>query len=266
MEAYVHGYSELEAGRLQDQASTLVELLHPAVAFPAGSRILEAGCGVGAQTVFLAGKNPAARITSFDISPDSVGRAREKVNLAGLTNVTVEVADIFDLPYEPGGFDHLFVCFLLEHLEDPRGALLRLKAMLREGGSATVIEGDHGSYYCHPRSERADRVVRCLIDLQAHNRGNSLIGRELYPLLSEAGFKQVKVSPRMVYVDRSRPELVDGFTRKTFIAMIEGVREEALSLGLTDEKSWDEGIADLYRSTQDDGTFCYTFFTASAVK
>jgi hypothetical protein len=29
--------------------------------------------------------------------------------------------------------------------------------------------------------------------------------------------------PRMVYVDSNRPDLVDGFTRKTFTAMIEGV-------------------------------------------
>ena len=33
----------------------------------------------------------------------------------------------------------------------------------------------------------------------------------------------------MVYVDDSRPELVDGFTRKTFTAMIEGVREDAIA-------------------------------------
>lgn len=266
VEAYVHGYSETEAGRLQDQASTLVELLHPAVSFPAGSRILEPGCGVGAQTLYLAGKNPASRITAFDISPESVRRAREKAVGAGLSNVAVEVADIFNLPYDSGTFDHLFVCFLLEHLQDPAGALLRLKDVLRENGSVTVIEGDHGSYYCHPRSERADLVVRCLVEIQARKRGNSLIGRELYPLLARAGYREVQVSPRMVYVDRTRPQLVEGFTRKTFIAMIEGVREEALSLELTDEETWDAGIADLYRTTREDGTFCYTFFTAVAFK
>ena len=57
-----------------------------------------------------------------------------------------------------------------------------------------------------------------------------MIGRELFPLLCKAGFKSVRVSPRMVYVDSSRPELVDGFTRKTFTAMIEGVRDAALEV------------------------------------
>ena len=59
-----------------------------------------------------------------------------------------------------------------------------------------------------------------------------MIGRRLYPLLAGAGFEAVRVSPRMVYVDASRPALVDGFIRRTFTAMIEGVRESALAAGL----------------------------------
>ena len=58
--------------------------------------------------------------------------------------------------------------------------------------------------------------------------GNALIGRQLYPLMVEAGVEAVHVSPRMVYVDSSRPDLVDGFTRKTFTAMVEGIPHEAL--------------------------------------
>ncbi len=46
---YVHGYDTRENVRLQDQASALVELLHHDTFYPAGSRVLEAGCGVGAQ-------------------------------------------------------------------------------------------------------------------------------------------------------------------------------------------------------------------------
>ena len=50
MNQYVHGYSEREAQRLNDQANTIAELLHYDSVWPAGSMILEAGCGVGAQT------------------------------------------------------------------------------------------------------------------------------------------------------------------------------------------------------------------------
>ena len=54
----------------------------------------------------------------------------------------------------------------------------------------------------------------------------------------------------MVYVHASRPELVDGFIRKTFTAMIEGVREPAIAAGLIDAERFDVGIRDLERTTE----------------
>jgi hypothetical protein len=96
--------------------------------------------------------------------------------------------------------------------------------------------------------------------------GNALIGRQVYPLLKAAGFHSIKVTPRMVYVDSSKPDLVEGFTKNTFIAMVKGVKERAIKLNMIDEVTWEKGIKDLYRTTSRDGTFCYTFFKATALK
>ena len=175
-------------------------------------------------------------------------------------------ADVFALPFDPESFDHVFVCFLLEHLSRPSDALLRLKELLRPGGTITVIEGDHGSAYFHPESAAAQRAIDCLVELQRRNGGDAMIGRRLYPLLSAAGFEAVRVSPRMVYVDASRPELVDGFTRKTFTAMVEGVRESAIGARIVDAEAFDAGIRALYRTAEADGVFCYTFFKAFGAK
>jgi SAM-dependent methyltransferase len=179
--------------------------------------------------------------------------------------VTFEQADIFALPFAPASFDHVFVCFVLEHLAEPAAALRRLHAVLKPGGTITVIEGDHGSAYYHPRSDAAQRAIQCLVELQARARGDALIGRALYPLLVNAGYTGVQVSPRMVYVDASRPALVEGFTRNTFTAMIEGVRQPAIEAGLMSAADFDRGIADLHRTAGEDGVFCYTFFKARAV-
>jgi hypothetical protein len=46
--------------------------------------VLEAGCGVGAQTVTLAQRSPEARFTSVDLSGDSIAEARRRADLAGL--------------------------------------------------------------------------------------------------------------------------------------------------------------------------------------
>lgn len=263
--AYVHGYDARELLRLQDQASTLAELLHSDTRYPEGSTVLEAGCGVGAQTVTLAANSPGASITSIDVSEPSLAEARRAVEAGGHTNVKLLHADIFDLPFQPASFDHVFLCFVLEHLSRPVAALQALKRVLKPGGTITVIEGDHGSTYFYPDSEYARTAVACQVELQRRAGGNALIGRALYPLLREAGLDGARVSPRMVYVDSSKPGLVEGFTKKTFTAMIEGVRKPAVASGLVSAPDFDRGIADLYRTADADGVFCYTFFKAVAV-
>lgn len=264
--SYVHGYDVRENIRLQDQASTLVELLHVDTAYPAGSRVLEAGCGVGAQTVTLARNSPGAYITSIDISERSLAEAKQRVEAAGLTNVSFQQGDLFNLTFEPASFDHIFVCFVLEHLARPLDALKSLKSLLKAGGTITVIEGDHGSTYFYPDNEAAHQAIQCQVELQKQAGGNANIGRTLYPLLNAVGFSALNVSPRMVYVDGSKPHLVEGFTRNTFTAMIEGVRQAALEAGLIDERTFDAGIQGLYRTAAADGVFCYTFFKAVATK
>ena len=100
---------------------------------PGGSRVLEAGCGVGAQTVTLARRSPEARFTSVDVSAASIAEARRRADAAGLTNVEFRQADIFALPFAAASFDHVFVCFVLEHLARPVEALAILKRLLRPG-------------------------------------------------------------------------------------------------------------------------------------
>lgn len=105
------------------------------------------------------------------------------------------------MPYPRESFDHVFVCFVLEHLSQPIAALNVLKAMIVPGGTITVIEGDHGSAYFHPDSAAAQRAVQCQVELQRRAGG-----------------------------------------------------------------VFDQGIADLYRTAQTGGTFCYTFFKAFGIK
>lgn len=257
---YVHGYSEKESLRLCDQASTLEELLHSDTKYPAGSKVLEAGCGIGAQTVILSKNSPNAQITSIDISEDSLNLAKERAAGEGVKNVEFCVENIFDLPFEDESFDHIFVCFVLEHLKEPVKALTCLRRVLKKGGTITVIEGDHGSCFFHPETGEAVKAWNSLVEVQARLGGNSLIGRQVYPLIKQAGFSEITVSPRMVYSDSSRPHMEEGFVRRTIIPMVEGVRESAIGMGIIDADTFDRGIGDLHRTAAEYGTFNYMFF------
>jgi SAM-dependent methyltransferase len=265
MDHYVHGYDGREAERLEDQARTLEDLLHADTLFPEGATVLEAGCGTGAQTVALARRGPDAQITAIDLSASSLAEAARRIAREGIGNVRLLRADLRTLPFPPASFDQIFVCFVLEHLPDPVAALAALRPLLKPGGTITVIEGDHGSVLMHPENAAARAAIAGQVELQRRAGGDANIGRRLYPLLADAGFVTVRVSPRMVYADASRPSLMDMFTKRTFTAMIEGLRDRVLQAGLTKPEAFDEGIRALYRASEGpDGVFCYTFFKATA--
>jgi trans-aconitate methyltransferase len=262
---YVHGHHREARQRLRDQANALVDLLHHDTAYPAGSRVLEAGCGVGAQTVTLARQSPGAHIVAVDTSAEALAVARRAIRRQRLANVEFRQADLFDLPFAARTFDHVFVCFVLEHLARPVEALRRLAALVRPGGTITVIEGDHGSAYFHPASVAARAAIDCLVRLQARAGGDGNLGRLVYPLMTAAGLQQVSVSPRMVYADGSRPDVAEAFTRKTFIAMVADVRGRAIAARLTTPRRFDAGIRDLRKTARRTGVFCYTFFKGVGV-
>lgn len=261
-QGYVHGYDPRERERLVDQASALVDLIHLDTRYPAGARVLEAGCGVGAQTVALVRHSPEAQFIAVDRNAGSIAQAFAAAKASGIANVAFGQADIFALPFGEAMFDHVFVCFVLEHVEDPLTALRTFKRLLKPGGTITVIEGDHGSACFHPDSAAARATIESLVSVQRRAGGNANIGRELFPLLARARFDDVRVSPRVVYVDGSQPALADAITRRTFVAMIEGAREQALAAGVIDAQTFDQGIRDLDAIVGRHGVFYFTFFKA----
>lgn len=263
---YVHGYSEREALRLNDQAATLDDIIHNDSIFYKGSLVLEAGCGVGAQTKILATKNPDSNFISVDLSADSIIEAKEMIKSSGINNVEFKQADIYNLPFKDETFDSVIICFVLEHLHSPKHALEELKRVLKRGGTIIAIEGDHGSTFFYPDSRYAYAAINCQVQLQKQNGGNSNIGRELYPLFKSIELSDISISPRMIYVDASRPHLVEGFIKNTFTAMIEGVGEKAIQQGIVDNITFEKGIKDLYRTAESDGVFSYTFFKGFGTK
>ena len=229
--------------------------------------MLEIGCGVGAQTVILAGRSPKARIEAVDISPDSLREAKNAVNRDEITGVSFYQTDILNLPFAGGSFDHVFVCFVLEHFTRPLDVLLELKRVLRNGGTLTVIEGDHGSCFWYPFTEYSRQVWRCLIEAQARLGHNSLVGRELYPLLMKSGFNIGYVSPRWVYADGGHPGLMLDVIDKIIAPMVDSSREQSIGTGMIDRASWEEGMADLHKLIDSpEGTFFYSWFKGVAWK
>ena len=79
-DAYVHGYHPRENERLQDQAGTLVDLLHSGTAYPRGSTVLEAGCGNGNVLRFLTRSLRRGVVIGIDLFEEGLLLARRRSN------------------------------------------------------------------------------------------------------------------------------------------------------------------------------------------
>ncbi len=265
--AYVHGYSQRETQRLYEQAEILADRLHGDTTYPAGAAVLEVGCGVGAQTRLLVQRGAAAHFTCLDISAASLAIAQKLKEQPGFEQVSFQVANIDALDFADCSFDHIFVCFVLEHLADPVAALTELRRVLRPGGTITCIEGDHGSCFWHPETASSRLAWQGLIAAQRAQGHDPDIGRRLTPLLTAARFDLQSCQPCWLYADRLTPDLRDGMVNHIIVPMVQSAEQQILTENLVPADSYARGIADLCRVDQiAEGTFFYTWFKAVAQK
>jgi SAM-dependent methyltransferase len=99
-----------------------------------GRRALDAGCGSGRRTVALADRFD--EVVGVDLSRPLVQIARAS---RAHRRVRFLVGDLMDL-HDPEGFDLVFSSTVLHHLCDQRAALEHLKALVRPGGLAVLVD------------------------------------------------------------------------------------------------------------------------------
>jgi hypothetical protein len=140
-------------------------------------------------------------------------------------------------------------------------------ALLREGGTITVIEGDHGSGIWTPETGASRAAWNGLITSQRMLGHDPDIGRRLYPLLTQAGVGVTAVEPRPVYADQSDPVLLDGVVNQIITPMVQSAEEHVLNNNLVDPAAWKQGLEDISSvASHYKGTFFYTWFKGEGHK
>jgi SAM-dependent methyltransferase len=100
-----------------------------------GARTLEAGCGNGSISAWLAGRvAPGGRAVAVDLDLSLVD--------AEVPGLQLREADIVAGPVAPGGFDLVTARAVLHHVGDPGAAVTNLVASTRPGGAILLIEPD----------------------------------------------------------------------------------------------------------------------------
>lgn len=150
--------------------------------------ILDAGCGAGTVSRYLAPLTPSATIHACDASLDRIQQAR----LASSTwqNLAFETQDLTRLTYPSNFFDVVISRYVIEHLNPHarEAAFVELKRVLKPGGQLYIIDADGILINLYPASEY---LTRCLDIITKSRAVDVQIGRKLPALLSQHGLKSV---------------------------------------------------------------------------
>jgi SAM-dependent methyltransferase len=106
-------------------SSSLARMATGLVAPGRATRILDAGCGTGEQTLGIARAYPSAEVIGVDVSAASIARAREHGDRHGI-RATFAVRDLLEPLDDLGTFDLIVSVGVLHHLDDPVPALRNL--------------------------------------------------------------------------------------------------------------------------------------------
>jgi SAM-dependent methyltransferase len=192
MGRYTHGHHEsvLRSHRwrsVENSAGYLVDRL------ASGCSVLDVGCGPGTLTVDLAGRVAPGRVVGIDSAEAIVHQARIDTP-AEVTNVEFRVGNVYDLGCEDGTFDIVHAHQVLQHVDDPVGALREMRRVCRSSGIVAAREADYGNMAWHPQDDRLDRWLGMYRAVAVANGGQPDAGRYLLGWAHEAGLAEVEPS------------------------------------------------------------------------
>jgi ubiquinone/menaquinone biosynthesis C-methylase UbiE len=180
-----------------------------------GQRLLDAGCGPGAQLgLLLDAVEPGGRVVGLDLDAENVAVAASLwPDRLAAGALTLTRGDVTRLPFAADAFDVAWTSLVLHHVEDPRAALRELSRVVAPGGTVAVLDGDDAaSVPFLPWSPDLEERVRAAIWRgAAENYGGRLdytifpyLGRDLPRLMREAGLTEIALH---VFADIDRAPL-----------------------------------------------------------
>jgi len=263
---YIHGYTSKEQERLVYQNDFLSQFIYDRIDLSGIKNLLEVGCGVGAQMAHVFKHYPEIKITGVDISAEQLetadknlqgyGVAQDKYNL-----VQADVAKELSLSTQHDG---LIMIWVLEHVPDQIALLKNARQSLKPGSPAVFNEVYDSSWNVYPQSPTMSNYWKKSMDLKTSISGDADVGIRLYELLDKAGFKDIRVKPYNMHLDKSKPKLRAQMF-DYWIGLLESSLEELLKAGLVTKEEWTTVIEENDRlKTNPDAVFFYTFFQAFA--
>lgn len=186
--------------------------LAEALALPAGSQVLDAGCGVGHVALRMA-KDHGLRVQCINVVDHHVAKAQRNIQLSGLPEGAVKARkmDYHHLePFADQSFDGVYTMETFVHATEPEVVLANFSRILRPGGRLVMFEYDHNTLEGSPKDMAASMVK---VNKYAAMPTNAISHPGVFKqMLEDSGFENIVIRN---YSDNIRP-----MTRMFFLLAI----------------------------------------------
>jgi ubiquinone/menaquinone biosynthesis C-methylase UbiE len=205
---YLHGFSPVEQERLRKQARFAEYTIYQNVNFSATKKLLEVGCGVGAQSEILLRRFPNLHLTGVDLNDKQLKAAKHSLSKLSYAEGRYDLHQMNaeNLTFTTENFDGAFLCFVLEHVPDPRRVLSEVRRVLSPGGIVYVTEVLNSSFFLDPYSPNTLKYWMAFNDYQYDQKGDPFMGAKLGNLLMQIGFRNIETEVKTWFLDNRHPQ------------------------------------------------------------
>lgn len=205
---YLHGFSDDEQNRLVKQALFAEYTVYQNINFSNTKNLLEVGCGVGAQSQILLRRFPQLKLTGIDLSDRQLETAKKNLQANPLTHHrhTILKMDATRMSFDAGTFDGAFLCWVLEHIPEPKKVLSEVRRVLAPGSSVYVTEVMNSSFFLDPYSPMTWKYWMAFNDFQHDQTGDPFVGAKLGHLLMQTGYRNIETHVKTWHLDNRHPQ------------------------------------------------------------
>lgn len=263
---YLHGFSEKEQQRLRTQAEFAEYTIFQNINFSNAKKVLEVGCGVGAQTEILLRRFPKIHVTGVDLNEKQLEAARNYIGSLPGAQGRYEFHQMSadNLKFDAQTFDAAYLCWILEHVPNPAQVLSEVRRVLRPGSEIVVTEVMNSSFFLDPYSPNVWKYWMAFNDYQHNHAGDPFIGAKLGNLLTQVGYHQVRTEVKTWHFDNRQPAMrkhaIHFWTDLLLSAADQLVQEKYV-----DQETVEKTTEELNRVANDpNAVFLYSFMQAKA--
>lgn len=264
--SYLHGYQKEEQDRLFRQAQLYSQYVFQDVNWgPEVKKIIEPGSGVGAQTIELKKRFPKIEIHCLDREKAQLDRAKEELSQRGsLEGINFHLGSADQMPFEDSSFQGAFICWFLEHLNDPVKVLKEVYRVLSAGSHIYCTEVLNSSFFMDPYSPATLLFHYYFNDYQWNLGGSPFAGALLGRQLQDAGFQNIETKFHNILLDKRQPKMRKVFM-DDYLAMLLSAAPELLKSGVIEQDTIDEMKEEWRKATEDPNSILqFSFVQAKA--